>query len=184
MDSYVSYASFTGSAVSVLATSYFWLVRVRRERPCLVPYPADKEFFLGLSRDGVRQIGLKVGVVVANHSVLPNAVLGARLWVRLRDGWQEAGHLAFDKQTPQPFNVPSLQTVLLRLTGTLSFPYQDALEEGSKTTANYLNTFVAQPAAVKLELRHLTGRADEHVLTFPADGVGSTQAARPSAPAA
>jgi len=38
---------------------------------------------------------------VANHSVLPNAILGARLWVRVRDGWEEVGQLAFDKQTPR-----------------------------------------------------------------------------------
>jgi hypothetical protein len=184
MDSYVSYVSFAASTVSLLATSYFWLVRMRREQPCLEPYVADKEFFLGLGRDGVRQIGLKFGVIVANYSLLPNAILGARLWVRLHDGWQEAGHLTFDKQTPQPFNIPPLQTVLLRLTGTLSFPYQDSLEEGSKTAANYMNASVAQPIELNLELRHLNHRADEYVLTFPADGDRAAQGARPSSSAA
>jgi hypothetical protein len=166
MESYVSYLGIAGSAFSTLATLYFWLIRMRQEQPNLKPYLADKEFFLGLSRDEVRQIGLKVGVIVANYSVLPNSILGARLWVKTKAGWQEVGHLAFDKQTPQPFNLPPMQTVLLRLTGTLSFPYQDALETGSKTTANYLNDCLAQPLEMKLELHQLNDRADAHVMTW------------------
>jgi hypothetical protein len=165
MESYLSYVGVAGSAVSMMTTLYFWLVRMRREQPCLMPYLADKEFFLGISRDGVRQLGVKAGVIVANHSILPNALLGARLWVRVSDGWQEVGNLAFDKQTPLPFNIPPLQTALVRLTGTLSFPYTDALEEGSKTTANYRNEFLSQPLEMKLELRHLSERAQAHVLT-------------------
>jgi hypothetical protein len=173
MESYLTYAGFVGSAISTLATLYFWLVRMRQERPCLKPYLVDKEFFLGQGRDDLRQIGVKAGIIVANYSVLPNAILGARLWVRLREGWHEVEQLAFDKQTPQPFNLPPLQTVLLRLTGALSFPYQDALEEGSKTTANYLNAFVMQPLEMKLELRHLNERVNAHVLTMQADRQGS-----------
>ena len=164
MESYLPYLGVVGSAVSMIATFYFWLVRMRDERPCLKPFLADKEFFLGLARDDVRQIGVKVGVIVANYSVLPNAILGARLSVRLKNGWQEVGQLAFDKQTPQPFNVPSKQTVLLRLTGVLTFVYQDKLEAGSKTMANYVNEFLAQPLEIKLELHHLNSRSDSQVL--------------------
>ena len=178
MESYLSYLGFIGSAASMLTTLYFWFVRMRQEQPCLKPYLADKEFFLGLGRDEVRQIGLKVGVIVANYSVLPNAILGARLWVRLQSGWQEVGTLAFDKQTPQPFNIPPLQTVLLRLTGALAFTYEDALEEGSKTTANYLSRHLAQPLEMKLELRHLNDRVDAHVLTLPTEEAKAAQGAR------
>src|SRR5262249_30600956 len=129
MESVFSHLSMVGSAVSMAATLYFWLVRMRREKPCLKPYLADPEVYLGLSRDDVRRIGVKVGIIVANYSVLPNAVLGARLWIRRADGgWLEAGNVAFDKQTPQPFNVSPLHTVMLRLTAALSFPFQDALE--------------------------------------------------------
>jgi hypothetical protein len=167
MESYLSLAGFAGSVFSTLATAYFWLVRVRRERPCLTPHLVDREFFLGLGRNGVRQLGVKVGVLVANYSVLPNAILGARLWLRVRDGWLEVEHLALDKQTPQPFNVPPLQTVLLRLNGTLSFAYQDSLEEGSKSVGNYLNHFAIQPVELKLELRRLNDQSDVHVLTSP-----------------
>ena len=165
MESYVSYLGFVGSAVSMLTTAYFWFVRMRQERPCLKPYLADKEFFLGDGRNDKRQIGVKVGVIVANYSVLPNAILAARAWVRVKDGWQEVEKLTFDKQTPQPFNVPPLQTVLLRLAGTLTFPYQDALEAGSATTANYLKS-LGQPLELKLELRHLKDEASAEVLNL------------------
>ena len=102
MESFLSYAGVAGSAVSMLTTLYFWLVRMRKEMPCLRPYLIDKEFFLGNSRDNVRQIGVKVGVIVANYSVLPNAILGARLWVRVKDGWQEVGHLEDGDPSNQP----------------------------------------------------------------------------------
>ncbi|MFO0967574.1 MAG: hypothetical protein U0793_18600 [Gemmataceae bacterium] len=167
--SYMMYLSMAGSIASMLATVYFWRVRMRKERPALRPFVADKEFFLGIGRADVRQIGVKLGLIVANYSVLPNSILAARLSIRLRGGWYEVGQVAFDKQTPQPFNIPPMQTILLRLTGTLSFPYEDALEEGAKTTSNYLHHFVAQPVQMKLELRHLHHRMDVHVLTLPAD---------------
>jgi hypothetical protein len=170
MESVFSHLSLVGSAVSMAATVYFWLVRMRREKPCLKPYLADREFYLGLSRDEVRRIGLKVGIIVANYSVLPNAVLGARLWIRQTDGgWLEAGNIAFDKQTPQPFNIPPLHTVMLRLTGTLSFPFQDTLEDGNKTAGNYMSRHLVQPVEMKVELRHLNDRADTYALPLPAE---------------
>jgi hypothetical protein len=178
MDSFMSMFGFCGSIFSTLATGYFWMVRMRQERPCLKPYFADKEFFLGVSRDGVRQVGVKLGVIVANYSVLPNAILGARLWLRTHDGWQELGNVAFDKQTAQPFNLPPLTTVLLRLTGTLSFPYQDALEQGNQTLGNYARHFLSQPREFKIELRRLHDRADTHVLLAPTEGDSSGQLMR------
>ena len=170
MESFMSMAGFFGSIFSTLATAYFWLVRMRQEKPCLVPHFVDKEFFLGLGRDQARQIGVKLGVVVANYSVLPNAILGARLWLRVPEGWQELGNVAFDKQTSLPFNLPPLQTVLLRLNATLTFPYQETLEDGNKTVGNYLGRFLTQPRQFKIALRRLGDRTDEHVLTLPTEG--------------
>ena len=168
MESYLSYVGVAGSAMSMLATLYFWLVRVRDERPSLTPYFLDKELFLGMSRGDTRQLGLKVGVVVANDSILPNSILGVRMWVRVRDGWLEVGNVTLDKQTPMPLNLPARQTTLVRVTGTLSFPYQDALEQGSKTEANYANAFLTQPLEFKVEIRHLRDLPETHVITVPA----------------
>ncbi|MFL5330345.1 MAG: hypothetical protein ACJ8C4_15700 [Gemmataceae bacterium] len=169
MESYLAYFGAVGSVASMLATLYFWVVRVRREQPSLKPYLIDKEFFLGNSRDGVRQVGIKIGLVVANYSALPNAILGARMWIRLKKASQKVAHLKFDLQTPQPFNLSPLNTALLRLTGTLSFPYRDDLEAGGATLTNYLTEFLAQPLRLKLELQHLNDRVDVAVLTWPDD---------------
>lgn len=184
MESYVSYLGVVGSALSMLTTAYFWFVRIRKEQPNLVPHLVDKEFFLGISRDGVRQVGLKIGFIVANYSILPNAILGARLWIRVKDGWQEVGSLAFDKQTPQPFNLTPLQTTLLRLSGTLSFPYQDELEGTNKALANYLAAFLGQPLEIKLELQHLNRRADAHVMTLATPEQPVAQGVKPLSAAA
>lgn len=178
MESFIPFVSLAGSLFSTVATAYFWLVRMRQERPCLRPHLVDKEFFLGVSRDNSRQIGLKLGVIVANYSALPNAILGARLWIKLREGWQELTGVAFDKQTPQPFNVPSLQTVLLRLNGTLAFPFQETLEDGNNTVANYLGRFGSQLREIKFEFRRLGDQADTHIFTGPVEGAQPAQSLR------
>jgi hypothetical protein len=164
MESLISYLGVAGSAASMLMTLYFWTVRARKEQPCLKPFLADKEIFLGLSRDGIRQLGLKLGFIVVNQSLLPNVILGVRAWVRLKDGWQEIGNFVLDKQTPQPLNVAPQQAVLLRLTGTLTFPYTDALEGTSAAAAKYMDAFVASAWQVKLDLQHLDNRIDTYVL--------------------
>lgn len=161
MESIVAYASFAGSAFSTLATVYFWFVRARGERPNLRPYVVDREFFLGAMTPESRHIGVKLGLVVANYSTLPNALLRATLQLRGRAGqWLAVADLAFDKSTPLPFNLPPLTTVLLRLNGTLAFPFSAALEEGNKTVANYLRDHVAEPRMVRVELHSLKDRVD------------------------
>src|SRR5262249_40855789 len=132
MESYFSLASLAGSVFSTLATLYFWLVRMRQERPSLPPYLLDPGLVLRLSREHVGRSRLQVRVAVASDSLLPNAIPGARRWVPQNAGWAEGTHLSFDKQTPLPFNVPPLHTVLLRRTGTLTFAYHDELEQGNK----------------------------------------------------
>jgi hypothetical protein len=79
-------ASMIGSALTAAWTGYFWLVRVKRERPDLRAYLADHEMFLAHSTVDQRHVGLKMGLIVANYSSLPNALLGVRLWVRQKDG--------------------------------------------------------------------------------------------------
>jgi hypothetical protein len=175
MDSFMMVAGFVGSVFSTLATVYFWFVRMRQERPRLEPHVVDREFFLGVARDQVRQVGVKIGVVVANCSVLPNAILRARLWLRTPSGWQELDQLAFDKETPLPFNIPPMQTVLLRLNGTLTMPYDACLEQGNKTLANYTNRYLRQPLEVKLELHRLNEQSDTHELKLPHEPARNVQ---------
>jgi hypothetical protein len=148
--------SMIGSALTFLWTTYFWLVRVKRERTDLRPYIADQEFFLGNTVGETRQVGLKLGLIVANYSALPNALLGVRLWLRQRDGgWLPVEGVTFDPQTPLPFNVPAMQTVLVRIAGRVAFPTAEDIEEAPTTLANYLDRYVAEPREVGIELRGL-----------------------------
>src|SRR4051812_22309103 len=99
MDAYMQYFSIAGSVFSTLITVYFWFVKARGERPNLQTYIVDREMFLGNSDAQYRQIGLKLGLIVANYSTLPNAVLGAQIAIQKRDGtWHDVEGVAFDQQ--------------------------------------------------------------------------------------
>ena len=171
MESLLSYASISGSVFSTIATFYFWLVKARGERTNLKPYAVDREFFLGNSGAEKRQIGLKMGLVIANYSTLPNAILKVKLQLRGRgEQWIDVAGVAFDKQTPLPFNLPPLHTVLLRLNGTLNFPYAANLEEGNKALGNYIREHLAEPRMARLELHSLNGRVDTTEFALPDAG--------------
>ena len=170
MESLMSVVSLGGSAVSFVATFYFWLVRANRERPHLRPYVLDREFFLGNSNPDSRQIGVKVGLVVANYSTLPNALIGAKASLRGTNGqWVELGSVSIDKQTPLPLNLPPMTTVLLRILGHLTFPYAADMEEGNKIVGNYLRKHIAEPRTLRIELLSLNDRKDtfELILADP-----------------
>src|SRR5437868_4983204 len=84
--------STLASVGSLAVTGYFWLVRMRGERPRL------KTHFVELVKvDSARSFDstwdpvVVLRVAVLNLSTLPNVVLGARGWVRLADGsWSAA----------------------------------------------------------------------------------------------
>lgn len=156
----MSTVSLAGAAFSTLTTVYYWLVRVRAERPRLTCDLVDRELFLGAQTAETRQIGLKIGLAVANGSSLPNAVLGARMWARPREGeWFEVEKVSFDKTTSRPINVPAMQTAFLALSGCLTFPYANELEQGAgKTLTGYLNRFLGCPREIKVELKGLNDR--------------------------
>jgi hypothetical protein len=164
----MSMASLAGSAFSTVATAYFWLVRARREKPKLRSYLVSRELFYGLQRPPDRHIGVKLGIVVANYSLLPNALLGVNLWFKRRDNtWHPVYKPTFDKQTPLPFNVPSMNTVLLCVNGTLAFAIDEKLEEGG--LPGYLDHHLADPREIKVQLRGLEGKLYAEVLRYPAE---------------
>ncbi len=174
MDSLIAYGSLSGSVLSTVVTLYFWFVRARGERPNLRAYVIDREFFLGGSSAEKRQVGVKVGLVVANYSTLPNAILRAKLQGRTKTGaWLDVANLAFDKLTPLPFNLAPLHTVLLRLGGNFTFPYSAPLEDGNKTIGNYLREHLTEPRLVRLELHSLNDRIDVYELTLPDVATGA-----------
>lgn len=110
---------------------YFSGLPDERERPNLKAYLIEKNFYNGIQRE-LRFLRMELTLIVANHSTLPNAVIGAKVWIGLKDGTlKEADHLQFDPTTPQPFNIGSLQTVKLKLNGALGFVSTEELEIGA-----------------------------------------------------
>ena len=95
----MTWMSLAGSVFSTACTAYFWLVRSRRERPNLASHLLEHEFFLGQGRVETRTIGFQLAVVLANNSILPNAVIGARVWLRTADGnWESVDGLTTDQR--------------------------------------------------------------------------------------
>jgi hypothetical protein len=166
MDALAQYFSLAGSIFSVVLTVYFWFVKSRKERPNLRLYLADREFFLGTGTAEQRQLGLKMGIIVANYSSLPNALLDVQLSLKKRDGTLlEVEDVKFDQQTPMPFNVPALQTVLLRVIGRVRFPASATLEQDKNIGAAYANHFLAEPRAVQVEVKALNDKSFQDTLS-------------------
>ncbi len=152
-----------GSILTLVTTAYVWLTRLRNERPRLKAFLTEQQFFPRRQVGEAREVGVNLSVIVANHSTLPNALLGARAWFPGREGaCLEVQGLAFDERTPLPINLPPLQTVLVRLRGWVSFPVSEALEAGG--AGAYLSHHLAEGRPLELELRALNGHRHRAVL--------------------
>jgi hypothetical protein len=160
--------SLAGASFSTATTIYYWFMKVRGERPKLSCELSDREIFLGSMTEQTRQLGLKLGLVVANGSVLPNAVLGVRLWVKGREGdWLEADKVTLDKATSRPINLPAMQTAYLVVNGTLTLPMTNELEQqGSKTLAGYAERYLTNPREIKVELKGLNGKTFTSIVEY------------------
>ncbi len=165
----INTVSLVGSAFSTALTVFFWFSRAQRERPNLKAYLIERNFYIGLQRD-LRYLRAELTLIVANHSVLPNAVIGAKVWVRLKNGsLKEFEHLQFDPSTPQPFNIGSLQTVKLKLNGALGFACTEELENGGVFA--YLNHYCTNPRELEIQLISLDERRDEFNFKYAVDRV-------------
>lgn len=159
LQSVMTTVSLAGAIVSTFATFYFWFVRVRGERPKLSCELAERELFLGASTERTRQVGVKLGLVVANGSSLPNAVLGVRLRVRLKEGgWAEAEAVTFDRATPRPINMAAMQTAYLVVSGRVSLPTAEELEQSNKPLTAYVERHLGCPREVEVDLKGLNER--------------------------
>jgi hypothetical protein len=160
MDMFSSYFSLGVSICTAAATFFFWIVRVNRERPYLRIYPVEPQFggYAQSSCSDPIKLTFDVKTIVANHSTLPNALLGVGAMIKMSDGsWREA-ETRIDAKTPLPLNIASLQTVKLELSLAVAVP---AVPEGQacknthETFALYRDRFVAQPLQVKVGLKTL-----------------------------
>jgi hypothetical protein len=163
--------SALASIGSLAVTGYFWLVRMRRERPRL------KTHLVGVEKvDSAREFESKwdpivvLRVAVLNLSTLPNVVLGARGWVRLADGtWAEADARLGSRA--EAFNVAPQVAEFRELTLELPSVTKPAgsgaaLEEMSWREA--LEPAVGGRLAFRVELAALDGKTFTDELTIPA----------------
>lgn len=162
---WMSIMSLTGSIFSTTCTGYFWFVKVRREQPNLKCFLHDHDLFLGNGRGDTRGIGMNVNVIVANYSTLPNAVLGVKLSVKLKEGqWQPLTGVTCDKGSPLPLNINPLQTTILRLSGRLTFATVDEAESQRDIVGAYGKNYLIQPLEFQIELTSLNNRVESSQL--------------------
>jgi hypothetical protein len=179
----MTWMSLAGSVFSTACTAYFWLVRSRRERPNLASHLLEHEFFLGQGRVETRTIGFQLAVVLANNSILPNAVIGARVWLRTADGnWESVDGLTTDQRTPLPLNLPPQQTGILRLAGHMTFPTVKELEAERNIAGAYVKRLLRQPLEIEFETLGLGNRVTTSLLRCdPAESPAATFRVRAAA---
>jgi len=124
------YASLGGSMLALASTFYFWLVRANRERSRLAVHPIgdmqgtalmamdDVETYRRLSpTDDQMCVKYWLHLAIVNNSSLPNALLGARVWLWLASG--EMREMDVRHESPDqdlfPANLSPLTTVSLKL---------------------------------------------------------------------
>jgi hypothetical protein len=161
--------SLVGSAFATLSTLYFWLMRVKSERPQLKvhlagPLAADTLAAAAGAPPNTARSQFSVKAVVANYSALPNAVLGVKAWVKSVEGTWQLAATSVDDRTQPPFNLPPLHTVPLALTATVTVPERsEAAPRLSRRDAALQS--VAQPVQLKLELTALNEKRFVEVLS-------------------
>lgn len=163
--------SALASVGSLAVTGYFWLVRMRSERPRL------KTHLVGLVKvDSARSFEstwdpvVVARVAVLNLSTLPNVVLGARGWARLADGsWAEAdvkisgGADAFNvapkvaEFRELTFELPSVAKPAVAAEVLEGMPWREALEPA-----------LGGSIALRVELVALDGHTFTDEFTIPA----------------
>jgi hypothetical protein len=167
MPAEASLLSLAGSVFSTACTAWFWFVRVRRERPNLTAHLLEHEFFLAHGTGERRSIGCKLAVVLANNSILPDAILGARVSVRTAAGtWLPLEGLVCDASAPLPINLPPQQTGIIRLAGRVSFALS-ADAEGTRTALQtYLQQNLASPIQIQVETLGLHDSTSTFTLVY------------------
>ena len=120
------------SVVSLGLTSYFWLVRARREQPSLEVHQIQEFRAVVRSdpsqRDAKRLCISQVspgGVLVANNSTRQNSVLRFDCFVETPDGWVSGSWGYLDDDKP-PWNIGPESTIAI--SPACFFPVPDGFE--------------------------------------------------------
>lgn len=144
---WMSTVSLVASSLSAAGTAYLWIVKARRELPNLQIYPcsAGAEVNLGVYRGETRGLQFRTSVVVANYSLLPNAVIGVDVSMKRRDGsWED---ISAPRAAGLPLNVPSMTTQKVELEWSVVLPALADAEarRGVEIPGAYLDHYYAEP---------------------------------------
>ena len=153
-----SMLSLGGSAMAVISTFYFWLVRANKESASLKAYlvkPIDAHWPMrvGGGSEGMVASRYQLHLAVANYSSLPNAMIGYRVDVKMPDGqWKE---LKLDTESlPVPANIGPMSTIGISLFGDISVP--GSLDgTGTRDREVGAHKAIARPPQFRVELKSL-----------------------------
>ena len=119
MDSYAIDVKMIFSAFSFVLTSYFWLVKARKERPCLEFYQLS-DFRLTTrrhpKRDGWKRVCISQldtgGVLAVNHSTRQNSIILFDCYLQTDLG-RVQGDWGFSGEDKPPWNLGPESTISL-----------------------------------------------------------------------
>jgi hypothetical protein len=171
----MSTVSLVGSVATAAATAYFWIVRARRERPCLRIYVADRatEIILGVYRGESRGLQFRTNVIVANTSSMPNAIIGVEIALKHRDGsWDD---VPAPRVAAIPLNVPSMTTVRLEIEWTVTLPALAAAEalRANEIVTAYFEHYFATPSRFGIAIWALGEREFRAVLPLTSERIAA-----------
>jgi hypothetical protein len=151
----LSLVTLLSSVVSAAITIYFWFVRIRNERPDVRVFHSNSHFDIGTCRGETRFLPFRIDIIVANYSVLPNAILQGKLRWKTREGtWEEKSCSV----STMPLNIPPSQCSSISFSGTLALEGASAIEKGDDRTtiiASQLTHWFSQPMMFEVELKTL-----------------------------
>lgn len=161
--------SMVGSTVSLGITSYFWFVKMNRERPQLHCEAVEHASYIDLDQctSEERWLNFRVSMVVANESTLPNAVMHVDVQVKPKaEGrWVSVPRVRPVQGSNFPVNMLPLQSGLLTVEWEMSFPYLEAAEQHpnpADSVAGYLQHYWESSEQITIQLKGLRNTSFTH----------------------
>lgn len=181
------YASLGGSVLALASTLYFWLIRANRERAQLTAHligdmqgsivtPHRDLAVYHRLKPAANEHCLKywLHIAVVNNSSLPNALLGARVWIKFKDGdWRQMEVRHTDDQSDLfPVNLNALSTSGLKL--ALATTYSGVFEQDHEGRAAAAGDALNRTVPIRIELLGLQGKSFVYELIDTGNGLQRT----------
>lgn len=179
--------SLIASLLALSSTLYFWLVRANRERAKITIHPIGELSGTVVSyfsdRATIQRMQLKEGeqcfkywlkLAVVNNSSLPNALLGAKVWLQLRNGdWLplEVWHQQ-EEEDAFPLNLPPLTTASLKLALTAKLAVE--IDENNQGRLDAAGDILPREVPIQIELLSLGGKRVVRNILDSGDGLCRT----------